>query len=125
MDQGKPAIGYGINLTEAQAAQYAGRTITEAEATEMLRNHLKSVEDFVNRTVTHPLTQNQFDAVCSLVYNIGVGNFRSSTLLKKLNAGDVTGAADEFAKWNQAGGRVLAGLVARRGQERALFTSAV
>jgi lysozyme len=123
MDQGKPAIGYGINLTEAQAAQYAGKTISEAEATQLLKDHLTSVEDFVNRTVTYPLTQNQFDAVCSLVYNIGVGNFRSSTLLKRLNEGNVRAAADEFPRWNQAGGKVLAGLVARRGEERALFLS--
>lgn len=123
MDQGKPAIGYGINLTPAQAAEFADKTITEQQATEMLRDHLRSVEKFINDTVTVNLTQNQFDAICSLVYNIGVGNFKSSTLLRKLNAGDLAGAADEFPKWNQAGGRVLAGLMARRGQERALFLS--
>jgi GH24 family phage-related lysozyme (muramidase) len=122
-DQGKPAIGYGINLTPAQAAEFQGKTITEAQATQMLRDHLKSVEDAINRQVTVDLNQNQFDALCSWVYNVGVGNFSSSTLLKKLNAGDVQGAADEFPRWNQAGGKVLAGLIARRGQERALFLS--
>jgi lysozyme len=123
MDQGKPAIGYGINLTPAQAAEFANKTITEQQATEMLRDHLRSVEKFINDAVTVNLTQNQFDALCSFTYNLGVGNLKSSTLLRKLNTGDYAGAADEFLRWNQAGGKVLAGLTARRQEEKQLFQS--
>ena len=70
-----------------------------------------------------PVTQNQFDALVSFTYNLGAGNLRSSTLLKKLNAGDYAGAADEFPKWNKAGGKELAGLTRRRNAERDLFLS--
>lgn len=123
MDQGKPAIGYGINLTPTQAEQYKNKTITEDEATDMLRNHLSNVEEFISRAVTVDLTQNQFDALCSFTYNVGVGNLQTSTLLKKLNAGDYAGAAGEFEKWNKSGGKVLPGLIARRLEEKQLFES--
>ncbi|KQD16250.1 lysozyme [Acinetobacter baumannii] len=68
-----------------------------------------------------PLTQNQFDALVSLAYNIGSGAFKGSTLLKLLNKGDYKGAADQFLVWNKAGGKVMKGLVRRREAERALF----
>jgi hypothetical protein len=68
-----------------------------------------------------PLTQNQFDALVSLVYNIGQTAFSNSTLLKKLNAKDYQGAADQFLRWNKGGGKVMKGLVRRREAERALF----
>lgn len=67
------------------------------------------------------LTANQKAALIDFVYNLGAGAFGSSTLLKKLNAGDYKGAADEFPKWVYAGGRVLGGLVNRRKIERDLF----
>ena len=66
-------------------------------------------------------TQSQYDAMISFTFNLGPGNLRSSTLLKKLNAGDRAGAADEFLKWTKAGGKTLPGLVKRREAERALF----
>ncbi len=75
----------------------------------------------VNRLVTVPLTQNQFDALISFVFNLGIGNFRTSTLLKKLNAGDYTGAAKEFPPWVRADGKQLPGLIKRRDAEKALF----
>lgn len=68
-----------------------------------------------------PLSQNQFDALVSLVYNIGETAFSNSTLLKKLNAKDYQGAADQFPRWNKGGGQVLKGLVRRRADERDLF----
>ena len=70
--------------------------------------------------MTVPLTQNQFDALVSLTYNIGSGAFNNSTLLK-LNKGDYQGAADQFLVWNKADGKVMKGLVRRREAERALF----
>ena len=69
------------------------------------------------------LTQGQFDALVSFTYNLGARSLSTSTLLKKLNAGDYRGAADEFPRWNKAGGQVLAGLTRRREAERSLFLS--
>lgn len=75
----------------------------------------------VSAAVTVPLDQKQFDMLVDLAYNIGLGNFRGSTLLRKLNAGDYKGAADEFPKWNKGGGKVMKGLQRRRYAERAVF----
>jgi len=68
-------------------------------------------------------TQHQFDAMVSFAYNVGLGNFGSSTLLRKHKAGDYAGAAAEFARWNKAAGKVLPGLVRRRAAEAALYSS--
>jgi len=122
-DVGHPMIGYGCDLSAAEAKKYEGRTISEVEAVSLLLARLTPVVDFLNNIVKVPLTQNQFDALCDLVYNIGSGNFSTSTLLKKLNAKDYTGAASEFVKWNMAGGKVLSGLTKRRESERDLFIS--
>jgi lysozyme len=77
----------------------------------------------VNRLVKVELTQDQFDALVSLVFNIGGGNFERSTLLKKINARNFDGAADEFPRWNRAAGKVMAGLTKRRHAEQSLFQS--
>lgn len=69
------------------------------------------------------VTQCQFDALVSFCYNLGAKALSTSTLMRKLNAGDTFGAADEFLRWNKAGGKVLAGLTRRREAERALFLS--
>jgi lysozyme len=66
-------------------------------------------------------SQAQFDALVSFSFNVGLGNLQSSTLRMKYNRGDIEGAADEFLKWNKAGGKVLNGLVKRRQDERNLF----
>ncbi len=75
--------------------------------------------------MTVPVTQQQFDAMVSLAFNVGAHAFSKSTLVRKLNAGDVRGAADEFLRWNKAGGQVLDGLVRRRRAERDLFLTGV
>lgn len=98
-----------------------GDKCTQEQALEYLQHDLKSFEKTVNDSVKVPLSQNQFDALVSLSYNIGSGAFKSSTLLKKLNAKDYAGAADQFLVWNKGGGKVLKGLVRRRDAERALF----
>ncbi len=77
----------------------------------------------VNNAVTVPLNQDQFDALVSFTFNLGEGNLKSSTLLKKVNAGDFAGAAQEFQRWNKAGGKVLPGLTRRRACEALLFQS--
>lgn len=69
------------------------------------------------------LTDEEESALVDLVFNIGNGNFLHSTLLKLLNSGDYAGAAEQFSRWDKAGGRVLAGLTKRRAAEAALFTS--
>jgi len=98
-----------------------GDEITMAQADEFLRADLAEAEKAVNTRVIVPLTQGQFDALVSFVFNLGAGAFMASTLLKKLNAGDYDGAADEFLRWNKAGGRALPGLVKRRISERIMF----
>ncbi|ECF6053861.1 TPA: lysozyme [Salmonella enterica subsp. enterica serovar Ball] len=95
--------------------------ITEAQAISLLCQDVAASERAVNQYTHVLLTQNQFDALVSFVFNLGVGSFRTSTLLKKLNAGDYDGAAREFGRWIHAGGKALPGLVRRREAERALF----
>ena len=109
-------IGYGHTK-----GVYEGMTITQEEAEQMLLTELEEYEGYVEKYVTVPLTQNQFDALVVWVYNLGPTNFRRSTLLKELNSGNYTAAGNEITKWNKAGGKVLAGLVKRREAEAELF----
>ncbi|WP_151837834.1 MULTISPECIES: lysozyme [unclassified Acinetobacter] len=113
-------IGYGTTMINGTKVK-KGDTCTLEQAKSYFAHDLKRFEASVNNQVKVPLSQNQFDALVSLVYNIGSGNFASSTLLKKLNAKDYAGAADQFPRWNKAGGKVLNGLIRRRDAERALF----
>ena len=99
------------------------KTFTKAEGEEILKRDLGQYESAVSNAVKVPLNDNQFAALVSFTYNLGAGNLRSSTLLRKLNAGDYKGAADQFLVWNKAGGKVLQGLVKRREAERDLFLS--
>ncbi|YP_001294626.1 endolysin [Pseudomonas phage PA11] len=114
-------IGYGDTGPDV----VKGLTITKEEAEKRLRKRLVEFEGYVNTYVKVPLKQHQFDALVSLVYNIGPANFKTSTLLKKLNAGDYIGAADQFLVWNK--GRVdgklvvIKGLANRRAKERKQF----
>lgn len=121
MDEDKPAIGYGCDLSPEEFAQYSGQTMTEQEATDLLKFRVQAVEAVIGKVVTATLTQNQFDALVDFVYNVGPGHFETSTLLRKLNAGDMAGAADQFTRWDIAGGKVNEGLLARRKRERAMF----
>ena len=98
-----------------------GDVITEEQADEYLRADVSEAEECVNRALTLPLTQGEFDACVSFVFNVGCGAFRGSTLLKRILDGDFDGASKEFARWNKAGGQVLAGLTARRKAEAEMF----
>lgn len=118
-----PTIGYGHTSAAGPPAVYKGMKITQAGADEILRRDLAKFEGYVNAAAKVPLTQAQFDALVSFTFNLGPGHLRSSTLLRKLNAGDYQGAADQFPAWNKSGGKVLPGLVKRRAAERALFLS--
>lgn len=100
-----------------------GKVITEAQADELLKDDLDRFEKAVTRLVTVPLTQNQYDALVSFAFNVGISALERSTLLKRVNAKLFDQAAAEFSKWNRGGGKILAGLTRRRAAEAALFKS--
>jgi len=121
---GKPyTIGNGTTVYPSGMPVKLGDKVTEQQADAYLRNDVKKFEAAVSNVVKVKLTQGQFDALVSFTYNVGPANMASSTLIKKLNAGDVKGAANEFLRWNKAAGKVMAGLTTRRAAERALFLS--
>lgn len=97
-------------------------TTVEFETEWLNKRILKTIGNILD-LVKVPINENQCAAMCSFYYNVGGGNFQSSTLLKKLNSGDAQGAADEFLRWNKANGKVMAGLTNRRTAERTLFLS--
>ena len=116
-------IGYGWTYPVDGKPIKPGMKIDQATADRLLKTGLVSYENDVLKLVKVKLSQNQFDALVSFAYNVGSRALSTSTLLKKLNAGDIKGAADEFLRWNKAGGKVLNGLTRRREAERALFLS--
>jgi len=113
-------IGYGSTLNVKQ-----GMRITEAEAERLLVNDLKIAEREVN---SHrlPLNQHQFDSLVSFTFNVGIGAFRNSTLLKRIKT-DVNhpDIPNQFNRWIYGGGKVLSGLVKRRKQEANLYTKGI
>jgi len=115
-----PTIGWGHTSTAKM-----GMEITEAQALALFRKDLTWVRKVIKGRVKVPLTQMQYDALASFIFNLGGANFKSSTLLKRLNAYDYAGAANELLKWDkqrQNGELVrLPGLTKRRREERALF----
>lgn len=115
---GVPTIGYGTTH-----GVHMGQVITESQAEEFLKRDVSGAEHTINTMVTVPLTQNQFDALVCFVYNIGDGQFKSSTLLRVLNQGHYDQVPTQLARWNKDNGRVLAGLTTRRANEGKLFES--
>lgn len=113
-------IGYGhTGLTHNDGTVKAGRVITTAEAEDLLRYDLANFEGRVSRLVTVPLSDDEHAALVSFDFN--TGGLADSTLRRLLNAGDYAGAADQFLRWDKAGGKTLAGLTRRRKSERNLF----
>lgn len=110
-------IGYG------HLGAKPGQTISQAEADRLLRQDVVGAENGVKRLVIVPVNENEFSAMVSLAYNLGIGNFGRSSVLEKINAGDRKGAADAFLRHNKAGGVVNEHLTQRREKERALFLS--
>jgi len=122
LDAYQDAVGvWTIGIGHTGDDVIAGRSISEAEAMVLLRADAETAAAGVRSAVTVALSQGQFDALVSFAFNLGVAALKQSTLLNKLNAGDVSGAAEEFPRWVHAGGRKLNGLVKRRAAERALF----
>lgn len=110
-------IGYGHTGDDV----FPGQVISQEEAVELLDQDLNKFRQAVVRLVDVSLTENQFAALVSFTFNVGVGALQKSTLLRKLNAGDYEGAANEFKRWNKGGGQILRGLVRRREAEEKLF----
>lgn len=117
---GIPTIGYGHTKSVKM-----GDTITPAEAERLLVEDIEPVEFAIMRNVPYGLTPGQFDALVSFIFNVGIGAFIRSTMLKKLLASDIMGAANEFNRWNKAKVdgklRPVKGLTKRREEERKMF----
>lgn len=116
-------IGYGWTQPVDGVRIKAGMEINLLIAERLLKCGVVQYEQGVMQLLKSPTTQNQFDALVSFAYNLGLRSLSASTLLTKLNAGDYSGAAKEFLRWNKAGGKVLIGLTRRREAEKALFLS--
>lgn len=117
-------IGYGNTFYENGIKVKEGDSITLQRADELFRNTIVKFSHSIKSQIVQPLNDNQFSALVSLAYNIGVNAFNSSTIRKKVNANpsDPT-IRDEFARWNKSGGQVLNGLVSRRKAEADLYFS--
>lgn len=119
-------IGIGtIRYPNGTAVTMNDPEITEEQAEEYLQHELEQKRAGVEKLVKISINDNQFGALVSFAYNVGLGALGSSTLLKLLNAGNVSGAAEEFLRWDKAGGKKLAGLARRRQAERSLFLQPV
>jgi len=113
---GIPTIGYGHT-----SLVRLGDVCTEVEADAFLISDLETVEKCIKNSVSVELTQGQYDALCSFVFNLGCTALRNSTLLRLLNSGDDVGAGEQFKRWDHAGGKILAGLTKRREKEAEMF----
>ena len=109
-------IGYGHTKDVVE-----GMEITQEQAEQMLVDELHEYESYINKYVTVALSQNQFDALVSWVYNLGPANLSASTMLKVLNSGEYEDVPAQMKRWNKAGGKVLEGLIRRREAEACLF----
>lgn len=117
-------IGFGSTRGMDGAPVKPGQSITIEQARALYVRDINIFSASVRRLVTVKINDNQFSALVSLAYNIGLGNFRASTLLRKLNRGDFVGCSMEFGKWRRANGKINRGLVARRERERIMFITA-
>lgn len=115
---GFPTVGYGHLIKNSENFNEG---LTEDEAGLLLADDVRWAERAVEELVKVDLSQNEFDALVSLVFNIGRTNFAKSTLLRVLNEGRRMSAADEFLKWRKAGGKVVSGLENRRRAEAHVF----
>lgn len=115
-------IGWGSTTDENGQPIAPGTIWTRERADRRFRQDLAVFEDAVRKAIgSARTTQNQFDAMVSLAYNIGAKAFAGSTLARLHRAGDTAGALGQFARWNKAGGKVMAGLTRRRAAEAALY----
>ena len=121
---GIPTIGIGSTYYEdGTKVKMSDKAITKERAIQLAKNVVKSFEARVNKSIVLTMTQNQFDAMVLLCYNIGESGFARSSVVRNFNAGNLQKAADSFLLWNKAGGLVSKGLTNRRNIERTLFLS--
>lgn len=118
-------IGYGTIRYPNGVAVKRGDVCTKEQAEQWFRSDLKWVEQAIAKNVKVTLNQNQYDALCSFIYNLGEGNFVKSTLLRYLNSGDYIGASGQFGRFVNAGGKFVQGLANRRAMEVELFNTPV
>jgi len=116
-------IGYGHTTAAGAPAVQDGMKITQQQADDILSRDLHQYEAAVTTLVHQPLNQHQFDVLVDFAYNAGIGNLKSSTLLKKVNAAQFDQVPTELLKWTKGGGKVLPGLVRRRQAESAWWAS--
>ena len=114
-------LGYGHTSKAGKPYVVAGQKITQAQADQILADDLGVFENGVTGMLHRVARPCEFDAMCDLAFNIGLGNLKSSSLLRYFNAGNRIAAADAFLTWNRAAGRVIGGLTTRRQQERAWY----
>ena len=119
----KATIGYGNTFWEDGTPVKIGDQISKERAETLLKHVVDNFSVAVEVDIKIEVTQNQFDAMVSLAYNIGLGAFKNSTLLRQLNRGNFVGASQEFLRWNKSNGKPLPGLTRRREREKLLFES--
>lgn len=120
-----PTIGYGTTIyPDGTRVRMTDTPISKETGLEYVKIHIKNnVIPYIVSKVKVPITESMFESLASFIYNVGGGNFSKSTLLLVLNKADYIGASDQFLEWTKAGGSVLAGLVKRRKDEKALFVT--
>ncbi|WP_114749263.1 lysozyme [Pleomorphovibrio marinus] len=117
-----PTIGWGNTRYEDGTPVKMGESISRQRADELFKNIASTFARGVDNLVTANLNDNQFSALVCFAYNVGIGNLKRSTLLRKVNANpEDPGIRGEFMRWNKAGGRELAGLTRRRKAEADLY----
>ena len=121
---GIPTIGYGNTYyPDGMKVKISDPPVNESQANELLKSILLKFESGVSQCLTKSINQNQFDALVSFAFNIGLGNFKKSTLLKKVNINPVDPTIkNEFLRWNKSGDKVLNGLIRRRESEYSLYS---
>ena len=117
----KATIGYGNTFWEDGTPVKIGDQISKERAETLLKHVVDNFSVAVEVDIKIEVTQNQFDAMVSLAYNIGLGAFKNSTLLRQLNRGNFVGASQEFLRWDKSNGKPLLGLTRRREREKLLF----
>lgn len=119
-----PTIGYGATFYEDGSKVKLGEVITMERAEKLLAFHVGQFAKEVERAIKVPIKQQQFDALVSFAYNVGIGAFRASTMLKYININPNTiNIKEQFLRWDKAGGKVLPGLTKRRWDEAKLYYS--
>lgn len=116
-------IGYGHTSNAGPPRVGPGMTMSEAEAARILAQDVERFATGVRAALTREVSPEQFSALVSFAFNVGIGAFRSSSVLKAVNAGDFGAVPDRLALWVKAKGKTLPGLVRRRAAEGAMFSA--